>query len=124
LRSSNKVVAEEFAVTAAEMRVLSDRGEALENLARRTGLESLRGMITTLNQSIRFGTPLTESLAILAATMRAERVSGLEERAARLPVLLSIPLMMFIMPSLLMIIGTPLGLRIVDQLNSIIHAGG
>jgi tight adherence protein C len=123
LRTSNRAVADEFTTTAAEMRVLSDRGEALENLARRTGLATLRGMITTLNQSIRFGTPLSESLTILAATMRSERVSRLEERAARLPVLLSIPLMAFVMPSLLMIIGTPLGLRIVDQLRSVAGIG-
>jgi tight adherence protein C len=124
LRTSNRAVAEEFATTAAEMRVLSDRSEALENLARRTGLNTLRGMISTLNQSIRFGTPLTESLGILAATMRAERMSRLEERAARLPVLLALPLMGFVMPSLLMIIGTPLGLRIVDQLKAVAGIGG
>jgi tight adherence protein C len=123
LRTSNRAVAEEFATTAAEMRVLSDRAEALENLARRTGLTTLRGMISTLNQSIRFGTPLTESLGILATTMRAERMARLEERAARLPVLLAIPLMGFVMPSLLMIIGTPLGLRIVDQLKSVAGMG-
>jgi len=123
LRSSNAAVADEFAMTAAEMRVLPDRAEALENLARRTGLATLRGMISTLNQSIRFGTPLTESLGILAATMRSERMARLEERAARLPVLLAMPLMGFVMPSLLMIIGTPLGLRIADQLKTITSMG-
>jgi tight adherence protein C len=123
LRSSNRAVAEEFTTTAAEMRVLSDRGEALENLARRTGLATLRGMVTTLNQSIRFGTPLTESLIILAATMRGERMARLEERAARLPVLLALPLMGFVMPSLLMIVGTPLALRVIDHLGSVLSIG-
>jgi tight adherence protein C len=123
LRSSNRAVAEEFTTTAAEMRVLSDRGEALENLARRTGLATLRGMVTTLNQSIRFGTPLTESLVILAATMRGERMARLEERAARLPVLLALPLMGFVMPSLLMIVGTPLALRVIDHLSSVMSIG-
>ena len=84
-------VAEEFAATAAEMRVLPDRAQALENLALRTGISSLRSIIATLNQSIRFGTPLAESLRVLAAEMRTERLARFEERAARLPVLLSRP---------------------------------
>jgi tight adherence protein C len=117
LRSSNPAVAEEFATTAAEMRVLPDRSAALENLVKRTGLASLRSVTATLSQAIRFGTPLAESMRILAAEMRAARLARIEERAARLPVLLALPLMAFIMPSLLMVIGTPVALRIVDFLK-------
>jgi tight adherence protein C len=117
LRTSNRAVSEEFALTAAELRVLSDRAEALENLGRRTGLSTLRGLITTLNQSIRFGTPLSEALGTLAGTMRNERMTRIEERAARLPVLLAIPLMVFILPTLLMIIASPVALRFIDLFN-------
>jgi tight adherence protein C len=119
LHPSNREVANEFAVTAAEMRVLPARGQALENLAERTGLVSLRSMFVTLNQSIKFGTSLTESLRILAAEMRAERLARFEERAARLPVLLTVPLMVFVLPSLLMVIGTPLVLRTLDMLGQV-----
>ena len=111
LRTSNPEVAEEFATTAAEMRVLSDRGQALENLVHRTGLLNLRSITAMLRQAIRFGTPLAEFMRILAAEMRTERMARFEERAARLPVLLAIPLMLFILPSLLMVIGTPVGLQ-------------
>src|SRR5262249_11323588 len=93
LQSSSREVAEEFAATAAEMRVSSARGQALENLAQRVGLASLRGIVAALNQSIKFGTPLAASLRVLAAEMRAERLARFEERAARLPVLLTLPLM-------------------------------
>jgi tight adherence protein C len=117
LRASNPEVAEEFATTAAEMRVLSDRSAALENLVKRTGLAGLRSVTATLSQAIRFGTPLAESMRILAAEMRSARLARIEERAARLPVLLALPLMAFIMPSLLMVIGTPVALRIVDFLK-------
>ena len=117
LRPSNPTVAAEFATTAAEMRVLADRGEALENLVRRTGLASLRSITATLSQAIRFGTPLAESMRIIAAEMRSERLARLEERAARLPVLLAIPLMLFIMPSLLIVILTPVALRIFDFMS-------
>jgi tight adherence protein C len=116
LRPSSPEVAKEFAATAAEMQVLSVRGQALENLAERTGLASLRSIVVTLNQSIKFGTSLAESLRVLAAEMRAKTLARFEERAARLPVLLTMPLMAFVLPSLMIVIGTPLVLRIVDML--------
>ena len=119
LHASNPVVAEEFATTASEMQVLSSRGEALENLVRRTGLASLRSITATLNQAIRFGTPLADSMRVLAAEMRTVRLARLEERAARLPVLLTIPLVLFILPSLFMVIGTPVALRIMDALKNV-----
>jgi tight adherence protein C len=117
LRPSRPQVAEEFAATAAEMRVSPARSQALENLAQRVGLASLRGIVAALNQSIKFGTPLAGSLRVLAAEMRAERLARFEERAARLPVLLALPLMAFILPSLMIVIGTPLALRIIDMLG-------
>jgi len=123
MRAANPAVADEFATTAVEMRVLTDRGEALENLVRRTGVASLRGITATLTQAIRFGTPLAESMRILAAELRTERLARLEERAARLPVLLAIPMMMFILPCLLMVIGTPVALRVGDTLRQVIHKG-
>jgi tight adherence protein C len=123
LRRSRAEVAEEFAITAAEMRVLPDRAQALENLARRTELRSLRGIIAILNQSIRYGTPLASALRVLTRDLRAARLAHFEERAARLPVLLTIPLMTFILPSLVMVIGAPLVLRIVDALRGIAERG-
>jgi len=116
LRSSNPEVAEEFAATAAEMRISAARDQAFDNLARRAGIASLRGIVAALNQSVRFGTPLAGSLRAVAAEMRTERLVRFEERAARLPVLLTMPLMTFILPSLMIVVGTPLALRISDML--------
>ena len=107
IRPSSREVAEELEATSAEMRVLPDVGQALDNLAERTGLDMLRSIIATLKQSMRFGTPLSESMRILAAEMRAARQARIEERAARLPVLLAIPMMLFILPCVLMVVGTP-----------------
>jgi tight adherence protein C len=117
LRASSPDVAGEFGAAAAEMRVLPDRTRALENLAQRAGLASLRSIVATLNQSIRFGTSLSDSLRVLAAEMRAERLARYEERAARLPVLLALPLMGFILPSMMIVVGAPLLLRMVDFLQ-------
>jgi len=123
LHLSSPEVAGEFAAAAAEMRVLPERSKALENLVQRAGLASLRSIVATLNQSIRFGTPLADSLRVLAAEMRAERLARYEERAARLPVLLALPLMGFILPSMMIVVGTPLILRMIDFLHQA-AAGG
>lgn len=123
LRMSNKDVADEFATTSAEMRILPDFAQALDHLVERTGLANLRGMVATLKQSLQFGTSLAESLRIVASEMRAERYARIEERAARLPVLLAIPMMGFVLPCLLMIIGTPVVLRIMDAFKNL-HFGG
>jgi tight adherence protein C len=119
LRPSHKDVAYEFATTAAEMQVLADIGQALDNLGERTGLPDLRSLIATMKQSLKFGTPLAESLRTIAAEMRATRQGRMEERAARLPVLLAIPMMMFILPCLFMIVGTPTVLRIMDVFKTL-----
>jgi tight adherence protein C len=123
LRLSNKDVADEFAMTSAEMRVLSDFSQALDNMVERTGLADLRSLTATLKQSLKFGTPLAESLRMIAAEMRAARHARIEQRAARLPVLLAIPMMMFILPCLMMVVGTPVALRIVDVFKTV-HFGG
>jgi tight adherence protein C len=122
LRRSNPEIAQEFMITAAEMQILPDRSQALDNLARRSGLVSLRSLVAALSQSIRFGTSVADSLRIIASEMRAERTVRFEEKAARLPVLLTIPLMGFILPSLIIIIGAPLVFRIIDTLGSVMGA--
>jgi len=122
LRQSHKDVADEFSRTTAEMQVLADFGEALDNLVDRTGLPDLRSLVATLKQSLKFGTPLAESLRMIASEMRATRQALYEQRAARLPVLLAIPMMMFILPCLLMIVGTPVVLRVMEVFHAF-HMG-
>lgn len=116
LRSSNPEVAAEFVATAAEMRISAVRDQAFDNLAQRAGIANLRGIVAALNQTIRFGTPLSGALRAVAAEMRTERLVRFEQRAARLPVVLTVPLMAFVLPSLMIVIGTPLALRIIDML--------
>jgi len=124
LRRSHKDVAEEFATTSAEMRVLSEFGDALDNLVERTGLPDLRSLVATLKQSLKFGTPLAESLRTIAAEMRATRQARYEQRAARLPVLLAIPMLLFILPCLLMVVGTPVILRLIEVFRAIHVSAG
>ena len=119
LRKATAEVAAEFAIAAAEMRVVADRRLALEHLAERTGLDTLQGMISILNQSIRFGTPLSESLRQLTAEARMVRIMRLEERGARLSVTLLLPVMIFILPCLFLVVGGPIALRAIDVFSSI-----
>jgi tight adherence protein C len=123
MRLSNKDVSDELASTSAEMRVLPDFGQALDNFVERTGLADLRSLVATLKQSLKFGTPLAESLRMIAGEMRAARHARIEERAARLPVVLAIPMMMFILPCVMMVVGTPVVLRIIDTFRNITIGG-
>ena len=116
LQNSEPEIAAEFSITGAELRVLDDRTAALENMVNRTGIESLRSLTSTLNQSMRFGTSLADALRVLSSDMRADRMARMDENAARLPVLLSIPLMLLLMPALLIVIGSPVALKVADMI--------
>ena len=123
MQFSNSDVADEFTTTAAELQISGDFGQALDNFGERAGLPDLGRLIATLKQSLKFGTSLADSMRMLASEMRATRYARIEERAARLPVLLSIPMMLFILPCLLMIIGTPVVLRAMDAFSSLSFGG-
>ena len=109
---ANRAVSEELALTAGELRITSDTRLALLNLGKRTGLESLKRLGAVLTQSIQYGTPLTRALRTLAAEMREEMLVRFEARAARLPVLLTVPMIVFILPCLFMIVGGPAMLQV------------
>jgi tight adherence protein C len=109
-------ISEELALTVVEMEFLPDRSQALLNLADRIGLQSVRSIVNTLLQSAKFGTPLSQAMRVLAAEFRDERIIKAEEKAARLPALLTVPMVIFILPSLFIVLVGPAVLRIADQL--------
>ena len=105
-------VAREFRITANEMRLIADRSQVLTNLGLRTGLESFRRLGITLNQATQFGTPLSHALRTLAAEMRQESMTRYEARAARLSVLLTFPMIVFILPCVFIVVIGPAALRV------------
>ena len=105
---------DEFALTAIELSFLSERRQAFENLAFRINLESIKGVTTTMIQTERYGTPLASALRILAADFRNERMMRAEEMAARLPAIMTLPLVLFILPVLFVVIMGPAACSIVD----------
>ena len=107
-------LAEEFALCTAELSYLSDRRIAYENLAIRTGLESVKSVSTALIQAERYGTPLGTALRVLAQESRDQRMSAAEKKAAALPPKLTVPMILFFLPVLFVIIMTPALVQVFD----------
>jgi tight adherence protein C len=100
-------LAEEIALTTAELSYLPDRGKAFENLAERTGVEAVKNLVISLAQSEKHGTPLGQSLRVLAQESRDTRMSNAEKKAAALPPKLTVPMVLFFLPVLFAIIIGP-----------------
>jgi len=110
-------LADEFGLAAVELGFLPERRQALENLNQRTNMASIRGVVNTLLQTEKYGTPLAQSLRVLAAEFRTERLTKAEEKAARLPAILTVPMIIFILPPLFIVLIGPAILRTVDALR-------
>ncbi|WP_435418372.1 type II secretion system F family protein [Parerythrobacter aurantius] len=108
---------DEFALTAIELSFLTERKMAFDNLAYRVNLEAVKGVVTTMVQTERYGTPLASALRVLSAEFRNERMMRAEEKAARLPAIMTIPLILFILPVLFIVILGPAACSISDAFN-------
>jgi tight adherence protein C len=100
-------LAEELSVTTAELSYLSDRRQAYENLARRTGLPGVKGVATALIQAERYGTPVGTALRVMAKENRDHRMMEAEKKAAALPPKLTVPMIVFFLPVLFVVIIGP-----------------
>lgn len=105
---------DEFALTAIELSFLTERRQAFENFAYRVDLDAVRGVVTTMIQTERYGTPLASALRVLSAEFRNERMMRAEEKAARLPAIMTVPLILFILPVLFVVILGPAACSIAD----------
>jgi tight adherence protein C len=106
---------DEFGLTAIELGFLNERRQAFENLAQRVDLEAVRGVVTTMIQTEKYGTPLASALRVLSAEFRNERMMRAEEKAARLPAIMTVPLILFILPTLFIVILGPAACAIKDS---------
>lgn len=115
LERATPELSDEFSLAAIELGFLPERRQALVNLSERVDLPALRGVVTTLIQSERYGTPLATSLRVLSAEFRNERLMQAEEKAARLPATLTVPLILFILPTLFVVLLGPAACKVVDD---------
>jgi tight adherence protein C len=95
-----------MSLTTAELSYLPDRRQAFENLAKRTGLSGVKAVTTALIQAERYGTPVGQALRIMAKENRDMRMSEAERKAASLPPKLTVPMIIFFLPALLLVIST------------------
>ena len=105
-------LAEEFILTNAELSYLQERKQAYENLAGRTGLESVKAVSQALVQAERYGTPVAHALRVLAGESRDMRMNEAEKKAAALPPKLTVPMILFFLPVLFAIILGPAGIQV------------
>ncbi|MEN3952828.1 type II secretion system F family protein [Iodidimonas sp. SYSU 1G8] len=110
---SHPELSDELTLTSVELNILPQRQEALTNFLNRTGVSAIESVVSTLSQTERYGTPLSQSFRVLASDFRDQRMLKAEEKAARLPATLTIPMVLFIMPCLF---GVLLGPAIIQSM--------
>jgi tight adherence protein C len=107
-------LAEELTLTVAELSYLQDRRKAFENLAKRTGLPTVKSVVTSLIQSERYGTPLGTALRVLAQENRDARMFEAERKAAALPPRLTVPMIVFFLPVIFIVILGPSAIAVMN----------
>ncbi len=110
-------LADELELTFHETQVNADTVAALRHLSERTGVDSVRSLVTTLIQSHRYGTPITQALKVLARTERSARLLRLEEMGAKLSVKITLPMMLLILPAVFIVIGAPAFLSLKEAIT-------
>jgi tight adherence protein C len=110
--SQSVPLAEEFLLTTAELSYLQDRRQAYENLAKRTDLEGVKAVCVALQQTERYGTPLGQTLRVMAQENRDMRMSEAEKKAAALPPKLTVPMILFFLPVLFIVILGPAAIKV------------
>jgi tight adherence protein C len=107
MQASMPELAAEFEMTAMELTYLPDRQQALENFAERSDSSAVQALVNALRQTEKYGTPLANSLRVLSQEFRQTRASKAEEKGARMPALMTVPLMVFILPTLITVLLAP-----------------
>ncbi len=105
-------MAEEIGLTAAELAFLSDRRQAWENFAERSGLPQVKSLATAMVQSEKYGTPVAQALKVISQENRESRMAAAEKKAATLPAKLTVPMIVFFLPVLFVIIAGPAAIQV------------
>ncbi|WP_319411498.1 type II secretion system F family protein [uncultured Cohaesibacter sp.] len=109
--TSSVELAEELTILTAELSYLQDRRVAYENISNRTGLEGVRGVMTSLIQAERYGTPLGDAIRVMAEENRAARLTAAEKKAAALPPKLTVPMILFFLPAIFVVVLGPIAVQ-------------
>ncbi len=122
--TSHPLVAEQISMTTLELRAGAGREEALRHMADRTAVDEVRAFATLLIQSDKLGSSIATTLRIYASEMREKRRMRAEEKAHRLPVLLSIPLVACMLPVMIGVLMLPAVIRVIREVAPALAGGG
>jgi tight adherence protein C len=115
--SQSVALAEELTLTMAELSYLQDRRQAYDNLAKRTNLEGVKSVCMALQQAERYGTPMAQTLRVMAQENRDMRMAEAEKRAAALPPKLTVPMILFFLPVLFVVILGPAAIKVMETMR-------
>jgi tight adherence protein C len=124
IKRKSVALAEELHLTNLEMRAGGTREQSLRNLALRTGVEEIGTFATMLTQADKFGTSVGDSLRVFSEDLRYKRQVAAEERAAKIPTKMLVPLVLFIFPSVMMVILGPALITIIRTVLPMLAPGG
>ena len=108
-------LAEEFSLTSVELGFLPERAQALKHLAIRCDLKEVRGFVNVIVQTEKYGTPIAQALRVLAKEFRTERMLRAEQKAARLPALMTVPMITLILPTMFIVVMAPAVISVIDN---------
>ena len=110
-------LSEEFSLASVELGFLPDRATALKNLAQRVEIKELTGFVNVVVQTEKYGTPIAQALRVLSKEFRTERMLRAEQKAARLPALMTVPMIVFILPTMFIIVMAPAIINVLDTMK-------
>ena len=122
LQTAHPSLAEEFRTVVLELRAGKPRDRVLQDLARRTGVEEINSFQTVMNQSIRYGTSISDALEVYAKEMRHKRIMRAEELASQMPVKMSLVMVAFLLPTLFLIFMGPVAIRFVRVISPMLSS--
>lgn len=120
ITDTHPLLAELLATLSLELRAGRTREEALRNLARRSGISEISAFVALINQSAKLGSSIAQGLRVYAAEMREARKMRAEEKAHRLPVLISVPLVVFLLPTMIAVLMLPAAITIKKNLGGVL----
>lgn len=112
----NPLIAEEFSLTSVEIGFLPERVTALKHLYERASLPEIRGFVNVISQTEKYGTPIAQALRVLSKEYRTQRMLRAEQKAARLPAMMTVPMILFILPTLFIVVMAPAVISIMDSM--------
>jgi tight adherence protein C len=120
LQNAHPFLAEEFLAVCLELRAGKPRDRVLQDLAHRTGVEEINSFQTVMNQSIRYGTSISDALEVYAQEMRHKRIMRAEELASQMPVKMSLVMVAFLLPTLFLIFMGPVAIRFIRVISPLL----